>query len=287
MNFSLNLLLLVVLLLPGFLYLAYSLLFRRGPLSQTLPSSGSLIVLVVVPLVSLIAHAAWAGVFWAQEWFCGGAVCRALPFDPNIYKLLFSERASLDLSSSGIFYVLVMALLIALSAVVVTVCTQWLGRVCARCWYGAREKRTGMPRFTLIPAQRAYEDWLSYLVRVSRSDDVVLVAYVVTRHGEGESGMSVGYFGNLDEIRRDADAGIAFIVLSQFRQFFVETEITEGLSDVTYIPEEGISSGPFVIQSDEIRNVEFELFLRGEDEQNGEATQSDNGSEALPLNTSA
>lgn len=283
MNFSLNLLLLVVLLMPGFLYLAYMLLFRRGPLSQSLPSSGSLIVLVVVPLVSLAAHAVWAGLFWMQELYCGVASCRALPFDPNIYKLLFSERASLALPSSGIFYVLMTALAIALSTVVATVCGQGAGRVCAWAWYGARGRLSGQARHTMTPPQRPHEDWLSYLVRASRPDEVVLVAYVLTH--QVENGLSVGYFGNVEEVRRDPETGIAFIVLSQFRTFLVEAEtLEEGLADISYLPEAEISFGPFVIQSDEIRNVEFELFKKDMDDEDDDSMGDDtlNGPAAGP-----
>ncbi len=91
MTFSLNLVLGLFLLAPGFavfagLYHASHI----GPVRSPPPPPGSILALTIVSLGALAAHFLSALVFLAQDWACQTVRhCLTTSFDPNAYTAIF------------------------------------------------------------------------------------------------------------------------------------------------------------------------------------------------------
>lgn len=258
--FSLNLLLVVLLLLPGVIgvlevYRAEPIILRR-----TLPRNGSLVVLGAVPLLALAVHALWAIAIWLTGALHHIVPFVTLPFDPNPYRLLLAGPPRNAPSDLAIVYLLGFLLLTALTP-------EALYRA-----YLPWERRRRVHRAETNGGITRGDDvgWLTHLVRLSEPDDRALICYVLTTFGHETE--RVGYAGVVEEVSIDADGEVSSITLDDCDTFVLrlgrkglEREPTERRRPLRYM----------TFRREHVLNMSFEV----QEYERGEPDEVDEGSE--------
>lgn len=250
--FSLNLLLVLILLLPGLAGIADAYLKQPLQVRRVLPGSSSLIVLATVPLLALSAHLPWALGFWMNAGIAKHAMLIELPFDPNPYKLLLSRSSVSDPTDGLPLYLLTFALGVGLTpSAFLAVDRRVQARLAERAGGADRERRPD-------------EDWLTYLIRLAEPENRYLLCYVLTRFGTDDE--RVGYVGTVEAVRLDRDGDVSSITLDNCDTFLLrlgrtglEREQTERRRPLRYL----------TLQRGEIINTSFEVQEAHEVEDDG------------------
>lgn len=236
--FSLNLLLVVLLLLPGLVFFVAEYQDQPYVRRRAMPTTASLAVLTAVPLAALIAHTSAAVAFWAAEAIGRAVLLFPTPFDPNPYRLMFVVREEAP-SSAAITYLLGYLLTLStMPALIVEVRA------------GLRKGRE------LDPEKKDGEDWLSYLLRLSAPDDAFLVCYVLTTFGPDDE--KVGYDGVVVGLQLDDRGEVASVTLDECYTFRLHI----GRDGLKREPDERETPLRYVtICQDEIINTSFEVIV--------------------------
>lgn len=238
MAFSYTLFFALILLFPGFCAWAGLRTVERTDLLTPRPDKpNSTATLFVIVLGTIAGHLAGALAFVLQAGWCrwtGG--CAALAFDPNVYRVIFTSGRTAGMTTD----LAVFAWLSELASVglFAGVAIAWLARI------GWIRDRWDAIDF----------GWLNRSVRQVKTQDAVIVGYVVTK--TSHDGASIAYEGAVQQLAIDDDQTITMLVLVQVDRFLVR--ITE--HGVMRIGEDHRPIAQMQLHLSEIANVALEVL---------------------------
>ena len=240
MAFSYTLFLALILLFPGFCAWAGLRASERTDLLTPRPDKpNSTATLFVVVLGTIAGHLIGAGMFVAQAIWCRlTGFCATVAFDPNVYRVMFmSGRTAGQITDFAIFAWLFELALVGVGAGLLIA---WLART---AWVKDRWDAIDF-------------GWLNSPVHEVKSNDAVILAYVVTK--TNHEGASVAYEGMVQQLALDDDQTITMLVLRRVDRFLVR--ITD--TGVLRTDEDHQPIAQMQLHLSEIANVALEVIER-------------------------
>lgn len=240
MAFSYTLFLALILLFPGLCAWAGLRASERTDLLTPRPDKpNSTATLFVVVLGTIAGHLIGAAIFVAQSIWCKlSGVCAAVAFDPNIYRVLFTSDHALGVVTDlAVFaWLLELALFGILAGVAIALLarTDWVKNRWDAIEFG----------------------WLNAPVQEVKSNNAVILAYVVTK--TGHDGANVAYEGIVQQLALDDDQTITMLVLRRVDRFLVR--ITD--KGVVRTNEDHQPIARVQLHLSEIANVALEVIER-------------------------
>lgn len=203
MAFSYTLFFALILLFPGLCAWAALRAVERTDLFTPRPDKpNSTATLFVIVLGALTGHLAGAFMFVLQGLWCRQtAVCLTVAFDPNVYRVVFTDGHP----AGAVTDLAIFAWLSELAGVAL-----FAG------WTAARLARA---RWLKRRWDAVDFGWLTASVREVEAGRALILAYVVTK--SGFEGASVAYQGIVEQLAVDDDQVITMLVLSQVDRFLV------------------------------------------------------------------
>lgn len=203
MSFSYTLFLALLLLAPGLAAWAGLRVGERTDLiSQSPERPGSTFSLIVIVFGALVGHLIMSALYAAQAAWCSlGNRCLALPFDPNVYRVIMSNGKPVGQLTDTAFLLWFAALL--LPALIVGLLSYWVSG-----WPWVRRVR-----------ETALFGWLKPWVDMARPANRFILAYVVTTLEH--DGANVAYEGVVENIALDENRAISMLVLSNCDRFLL------------------------------------------------------------------
>ena len=276
--FSLNLILALVLLLPGFVSVLTIQNEQPNTARRALPASNSFLALAFVPLFALVTHALWAAGFALNALYVEGrGPILVGPFALNPYETLF-KRPMAPVSASEIAFLLAYGAAIALSPALWASLAyrsrrhfRTLRRYSRTDFDGPADALISLKdaafcgwgwtiRPAWLDARDPGEDWLNYLARISEPDDAYLACHVLTTFGP--DGGDVGYTDAVEDLSVDEHGEIASITLDNVSSFTL-TRTERGFRRVPHERRRSLSYMTF--RREQIHNTSFVVVLDGED----------------------
>lgn len=238
MSFSYTLFLALLLLAPGLgLWAGLRAGERSDLISQAPEKPGSTFSLLVIVFGALLGHILLSALFVAQAALCRWSdQCLALPFDPNVYRVILTNGRSAGMPSDGAFLCWFVALL--LPALIV-------GLVAYRAsgWRWVRDVR-----------ETSSFGWLKRWVDLARPANSFIIAYVVTTLEH--EGANVAYEGIVENIALDDNRAIKMLVLSNCDRFVVRISADK----VERIDAEHAPIPLIQLEAENFVNVALEVF---------------------------
>jgi hypothetical protein len=235
-NFSLALLLALLLLFPGMcVWAALRLHSNRATVSLLPERPNSTVTLFTLVAGALVAHFFGAAALALAELPCRlGGPCVDAGFDPNVYRVLLHGDAGQPPAEAFAWWI---GSLVA------------LGLVAGRLAFSAAD----------IPAVRRAQlsaslGWASSLLDDVEREDAVVVGYVISKIEH--KGWLLGYEGVVEKITLDDSKAIAAIVLLRCDRFLLKI----GADGIRRIPADDEPIELLQIRAEEIANVALEVF---------------------------
>jgi hypothetical protein len=203
MSFSYTLFLALLLIAPGLaVWAGFRIGERDALLSQAPEKPGSTLSLLIIVFGALAGHILMSGLFVVQTIWCSQTrFCLPLSFDPNVYRVILTNKIGAEHPDDSAFVVWFTALLVP--ALLTGVFAWW-----ASGWRWVRAFR-----------ENATFGWLRPLIDEARSGESFIVAYVVTTLEH--NGANVAYEGIVENVALDDNRAISMLVLKRCDRFLV------------------------------------------------------------------
>ncbi len=199
MTLSLNLILPLLILMPG-LFVAYRASFHIGSvIHRPLLSTSSIAALVLIPYMSCVAHLSFAVLFAMQSLICDYGSCFPVPFEPNPYQTAYKTITKMPVAAQDAWIVGFWAVILPYMTYLFWYVRHQVQTRRAQQRYGADRRWPGETRIEFLDRLQ------------STSDDASLIAEIVLRDALPNG--TRRYIGMVDEIRLNGDDTIASITL--------------------------------------------------------------------------
>lgn len=202
MTWGFSLLGALLLLFPGFCaWLGLRNGSRTDYLSPVPDKPNSTHTLFVVLFGALVAHAAGAIAFAAQELYCRIGPCFATGIDPDVYKAILRHDQALAGSSIGIALALVFFIALGILT-------------------GVAFERVGRSSALANLARPDTQGWVRAIAQGAADPNKVVTAFVLTK--TGHEGLFAAYEGVVQQLTLDEDQAVTMITLAGVDRFLVE-----------------------------------------------------------------